>query len=129
MKGIFVGLIVDIILVGLPYLAQSLGLDFPNYLFQMEVPLWITVLAIIIVIPTVVMVSRRRKHGIFVSTGRRPPKSYVVNIEHNYAGVKWKVLYGRARLYREAGPYAFCFSNPYCPECVFSNGSFGLHFP
>lgn len=116
-KGVIIGLVVDIILLGLPYIAQFMGLDFPYNLLQMEVPLWTTILAIIIIIPTIVMVSRRRRRGIIVSVGRRPPESYIVNVEHNYAGLKWKILYGRAGLYRKAEPYAFCHSNPYCPEC------------
>lgn len=68
---------------------------------------------------TVVMVLRGRRYGIVVSTGgpHRPPKAYVFNIEHNYAGVKWKVLYGKASPYRDAESYAFCHINPYCPKC------------
>ena len=117
-KGVFVGVVVNVILLGFPYLAQSLGLGFPYNLLQMEVPVWIAILAVIILIPTIVMASRRRRSGgILVSTGRRRPESYIVNVEHNYAGVRWKILYGRAGFYRKAEPYAFCCSNPYCPEC------------
>jgi ribosomal protein L37AE/L43A len=118
-KGVFIGLIVNIILLSLPYLAQFLGLNFPYNLLQLEVPFWITILAIIFLIPTVAMVSRRRRRGIVASFGspRRPPEAYVKNVEHNYAGVKWKILYGRAGRYRKAEPYAFCSLNPYCPEC------------
>jgi ribosomal protein L37AE/L43A len=116
-KGVIIGLVVDIILLGLPYLTRALGFNLQFDLLQMGVPLWITILIIIVIIPTIAMASRRRGGGIVVSTGRRRPESDVVNVEHNYAGVRWKILYGRVSLYRTEEPYAFCFSNPYCPKC------------
>jgi len=75
-KGVVIGLVVNSIILGLPYLARALGLNLQYDLLQMEVPLWIAILTIIVLIPTIFMVSRqRRKGGFFVSTGRSAPES------------------------------------------------------
>jgi len=116
-KGVVIGLIVDAIILGLPYVANFFGLNYPWQLLLMELPIWITLLAVVVLIPTVAMVLRGRHHRrLHVGLGRRPPEHNVYRFISNTFGVKWRVLYGRSSPFSDSF-YAFCQPHPYCPEC------------
>lgn len=118
--GVIIGLIVNGLVLGLPFVLNYFGVDYPFNLLMSQFPLWITLLVVIILVPSIIMLSRpKRSGGIFVGGGRNRPESNVYEIEYNYARVKWKVLYGKASPYRSAESHAFCESNPRCPECKY----------
>ena len=117
LKGVIIVIIVDIVVLGLPHVANLLGLDFPYDILHMDVPLWITVLAVIIIIPTVAMVSRRRRHTGFLAAVRGRPRHIHWTLSYAAFGVLWNVLYGRSFTFTQ--PYAFCESEPLCPHCKY----------
>lgn len=117
MKGVVIGLIVDTIILGLLYVANYFGLDYPWKLLLIDLPLWMTLLAVVVLIPTVAMVLRgiHRSH-LHVGLGRRPPEHDVYRFNSNAFGAKWRVSYGRSSPFSDYF-YAFCQPHPYCSEC------------
>jgi len=78
-------------------------------------PVWISLLMVLMLVPIVVMYMRAKytSHGFFEVIPSRPTsfKTFIMN----HFGVKWKVLYG-TYLTRE-DPYAFAEGSPLCPDC------------
>lgn len=115
--GVLVGVIVNFIVVGIPFLINYFGVEFPFSLLLLELPIWVTLVIIIILIPTIVMYMRAKyTSGYEVLTGRRPPEYVSCNFVYNAFGVKWRCQYGKASPLSDLF-YAYCQPHPYCPEC------------
>jgi len=118
--GVIIGLIVNGLVLGVPFILNYVGLNFPN-LFLVETPIWVTFLILTVLIPVIIMFLRVRRlsknEPMVVFRGR--PDCYVQHIESIFAGVKWKVLYGKDIPFSHRESYAFCESNPLCPDCEF----------
>ena len=118
-KGILIGLIANAIWLFISVIANYFGWNFPFNLLLMQLPLWIVLLAIIILIPSIVMVMRaKRRYGGVVLRVPKRPRHHVTKFDADMFEVKWKVLYGT---FYSIGsePYAFCESHPFCPECMY----------
>jgi hypothetical protein len=115
--GVIIGLIVDGLVLGVPFVLSVFGIVSPLNLLMTQFPIWITLLAVIILVPSIIMLLRPKSRGISVAVVRNRPEGNVFTITYYYAGVKWRVLYGRARSYTRSEPYAFCEPHPQCPEC------------
>lgn len=118
--GVIIGLIVDGIVLGVPFIFNYIGLNSPFNLLLVETPIWVSFLIVAILIPTIIMVLSvrwRSKDEPMVGIFRGRPEGDVFTLRYNYEGVKWRVLYGRANRYIRSEPYSFCESNPECPKC------------
>jgi hypothetical protein len=87
----------------------------------MELPFWIMLLVILVLLSSIVMYFRTkyRSREISVRLGRQRPRHDVSEFFGYYFGVKWRVLYGS--FLHNSEPYAFCEPNPYCPnpKCMY----------
>lgn len=119
-KDVAIGVIVGILADALWFLISSafsyFNVSSPFSLLTMELPLWLVICAVLIVIPTAIMFVRaRQKRGMIVELIRKRPTNIIQKLASNHFGVKWNVLYGRFSLHSD--PYAFCQVNPLCPDC------------
>ena len=119
-REIAIGLVVGILADALWFLI-SLALSYfnigsPFSLLTMELPLWLVIGAILIIIPTAIMFVRaKQKRDMIVELVRRRPTTIIQRFVSNHFGVKWSVLYGQFSL--GSDPYAFCEGSPLCPDC------------
>lgn len=115
LKGILIGVVTDCIIIGATFAFNYFNLF---NLLSIQIPIWIFMLLLVVLLPTIVMVSRARRHSeMSVSILRRRPERDVRQFESKDFGVKWKILYGSYTFYSD--PYAFCEPYPYCPTCMY----------
>jgi hypothetical protein len=114
-KGILIGVLSDGIIIATSFGFNQLGiLNIAN----IQIPIWVFVLLITVLIPVVFMASRARRHSdrSFDSVRMRPSK-IIRELEYGRFNVKWRVLYGSMLTFSE--PYVFVEPYPYCPDCTY----------
>ena len=116
-KGILIEVIVIIVVYFISTIANYFGVGYPFNLLLLEYPLWITAVAIILLIPIVVMLARRKRPSPHIGVLPRRPDYNVVVGSYMMYGVRWKFLYGQSS--RLSDPYVFVESRPYCHPCDF----------
>lgn len=112
-KGVLIGVIGEVIVIILSFLANHLGII---DLMTVQLPVWIFLAIIIILVPAAVMASRvRRPSERIILTAHSRPNHIIGEFTAEQFGVKWRVLYGS--FLPSSEPYAFCKSHPHCPRC------------
>ncbi len=116
LREIAIGVIISAIGSYISYILNTRGVfDLVNIQF----PLWIIIIAIVILLTFMIIYMRfkRKSSDIFVSVARKRPRNNVTTFDTDMFGVKWKVDYGSFTFSSE--PYAWCKSKPYCPDCLY----------
>ena len=112
--AVVAGLIGSAILYVIGLIASFLGwANLLNVLF-VNLPLWTTLLAVLI-IAVLVYTARGRRREIYAKSIPRRPRYNVSGGTYHHFDVYWHFLYGSFSLNSE--PYAFCEPHPFCPDC------------
>jgi ribosomal protein L37AE/L43A len=115
LKGVLIGLLTNVAIWFIQFIAHIFGFSSLFDFMLIEVPLWVFISALIIVIPTMTFYIRSKYTSSYkVSVGHMRPPIYDFTIKYSHFGVQWKLL-GKHQLSGE--PYIYCEPNPYCPNC------------